>query len=75
MKTYYGLLKSGALRQYEKPPKRDHVVMDSICTRDGTSTHVLRAGTAKRQFVAHCGYDRGPRLDRLVTKMLGENSF
>jgi len=70
MKTYYGLLKSGEIRQYMKPPKRDHVAMDSEYGNDGVSVHVLFCGEISRKYVAHTGYDRGPKLDRLIKKML-----
>ena len=70
MKTYYGLLKTGDLRRYEKPPKREHLTMDSKYANDGVSVHILSYGEISREYVAHCGYDRGPRLDRLIKKML-----
>jgi len=70
MKTYYGLLKSGEIRQYEKKPKRKHLSMDSEYADDGVSVHILSCGEIIRKYVAHCGYDRGPKLDRLIKKML-----
>jgi len=70
MKTYYGLLKSGEIRQYEKPPKRKHLVMDSEYAHDGTSTHRLICEKNERTFTGHTGFDRGPRLDMLIKKML-----
>ena len=69
MKTYYGLLKSGDLRRYEKPPKRLHVAMESMYSRQ-TSLHMLVCGKIKKNVLAYCGYDRGPKLDRLIKKML-----
>jgi len=69
MKTYYGLLKSGELRQYENPPKREHLTMKSIYSGQN-SQHLLAFKKQKRLIHARSGYDRGPKLDRIIRKML-----
>ena len=68
--TYYGMLKNGDLRQYEKPPKRKHVTMKTYTKKPGATAHMLDCAGNLRTFIAHCGYDRGPKLDRIIRKML-----
>jgi len=70
METYYGLLKSGEIRQYEKPPKRKHLVMKTYRNGDQDTAHILKCEEKCETFLAHCGYDRGPKLDRLIVRML-----
>ena len=70
MKTYYGLLKSGEIRQYEKPPKGNHLTMKTYRKSDQDTAHMLDCNGTLKTFMAHCGYDRGPRLDRIIKKML-----
>ena len=70
MKTYYGLLKSGEIRQYENPPKRKHLTLKTDWMGVQDTAHMLECNGVHKTFMAHCGYDRGPRLDRLITKML-----
>lgn len=70
---YYGLRKDGTLRQYVNKPKCNHVVMTYTCgtgMQSGTTAHFLKCGSVEKQIICHCGYDRGPKLDRFMIKML-----
>ena len=70
---YYGLLKDGSLRQYENKPKRSHVEMTylyGIGVNTETSVNTLKCGENIHKMTCNCGYDRGPKLDRLMIKML-----
>lgn len=70
---YYGMLKNGSLVQYAKAPKkRIHVAMKTFAKGPGKTVHVLDCGGKSKTFIAHCGYDRGPRLENIIKKMLEE---
>ena len=71
--TYYGLLKSGEIRQYEKKPKRNHVTVATTSLENSLSHetfHVVTCDGETKTLNAHCGYDRGPRLDNIIRGML-----
>ena len=79
---YYKMLKSGTLRFVESVPKGKHVVeyierIDyygqdkmhylSLMESDGYDGHTL---TYKCDFRSVCGYDRGPKFEGILTRML-----
>mgnify|MGYP006971795474 CR=1 FL=1 len=68
--TYHGLLKSGEIRQYEKKPKRKHVCIKTYKKTDQDTAYMLTCGENAQTFVAHCGYDRGPKLVKIIKRML-----
>ena len=71
METYWGVLKDGSLRVFEKAPKRKYVVDSRVPgNMEGISHHTLTCGEKIRDFTSHCGYDRGPKLHRILKSML-----
>ena len=77
---YYKMLKSGILRFVESVPKGKHVIeyieeiafQDkmhylSLMESDGYSGHTL---TYKCDFRSVCGYDRGPKFEGILKRIL-----
>jgi len=74
MATYWGTLKDGSLRIYEKAPKCKHVVEERVGrSREqhiDAINHKFTCGEVVREFISYCGYDRGPRKRSIIKKML-----
>jgi hypothetical protein len=77
---FYKMLKSGKLRSSNSVPKGTHVIeyietIDfqdkmhylSLMKSDGYSGHTL---TYKCDFRSVCGYDRGPKFDGILKRIL-----
>ena len=71
---YLGIYKDdGSLREFGKAPKSIHIVET---TKTGNEVGVLHHhfersdGKVARDFTSHCGYDRGPKLLRIIKTML-----
>jgi len=72
---YWIVLKTGDVRCQESKPKsrpfvkEEHEVLDQF---DQDIMHYLDASTGmKCDYHSRCGYDRGPRFNNLIRKMLG----
>lgn len=73
-KSYWTMLKNGDLRWSEKAPKKVHVVetrkKDLSVFGNQTTFHTFECGDVVKNLEAHCGYDRGPKLQGIVQRML-----
>lgn len=78
---FYGVLKDGTVRSFAKKPNRPHVIeyFESVDGFGQNQWHYLTANPypdnrahvgQKIDFNSHCGFDRGPRFDNIIRRLL-----
>ena len=68
--TYWGVLADGSLRIFERPPKRKYVIEVCSDVSVGVTHHVFTCAGVSLELTAGCGYDRGPKRQAIIRKML-----